>query len=319
MEKTVSDNNENFLDKLKFGRNKGNIRNRIEWLDVVLALILLVVIVVTLYPFLNVLAVSFNDATDTARGGITIFPREFTLQNYREIFSSNNHLLIAFKNSVLRTVIGTVLSTGVCALFAYILSRKKFVFRRLLTVMLVVTMYVSGGLIPSYLINRQLGLTNSFWVYIIPGLINAFNVIVIRSFIDGLPDALDESARIDGAGEFTIFWKIIMPLCKPVLATIALFVAVGQWNSWFDNYLYNSSNVDLTTLQFELTKIMDNAQSVSSTDAHMISQQQMTSNTTTPESIKMAITVVATVPILVVYPFLQKYFVTGLTLGAVKE
>jgi putative aldouronate transport system permease protein len=319
MDKTATENSESFLDKIKIGRKNRNIRNRIEWLDLVLALILLFVIVITLYPFLNVLAVSFNDATDTARGGITIFPRSFTFQNYREIFSSNNHLLTAFRNSVLRTVIGTVLSTGVCALFAYILSRKKFVFNRLLTVMLVVTMYVSGGLIPSYLINRQLGLTNSFWVYIIPGLINAFNVIVIRSFIDGLPEALDESARIDGAGEFTIFWKIIMPLCKPVLATIALFVAVGQWNSWFDNYLYNSSNIDLTTLQFELTKIMDNAQSVSSTDVHMLNQQQMAGNTTTPESIKMAITVVATVPILVVYPFLQKYFVTGLTLGAVKE
>lgn len=299
--------------KTRFGRE------RIDKIDLVLAIFLVLVIIVTLYPFLNVLAISLNDATDTVRGGLTIFPREFTLQNYREIFSSNNNLLIAFKNSVLRTLIGTIFSTFACALFAYILSKKNFIFRRGLTVMLVITMYVSGGLIPSFLINRQLGLTNSFWVYIIPALISAFNVIVIRSFIEGLPDALEESAKIDGAGELTIFFRIIMPLCKPVLATIALFIAVGQWNSWFDTYLYNSGNINLTTLQFELTKIMDNAQSVSSNDVHMLNSQQMVANRTTPESIKMAITVIATVPILVVYPFLQRYFVSGLTLGAVKS
>lgn len=298
-------------------KNKGN--RKLGATDYVLALILVLVIIVTLYPFLNVLAISLNDATDTARGGLTIFPREFTLQNYQEIFSSNNNLLIAFKNSVLRTVIGTVLGTFCCALFAYILSKKDFIFRKELTIMLVITMYVSGGLIPSFLINRQLGLVNSFWVYIIPVLVSAFNVIVIRSFIEGLPDALEESAKMDGAGELTIFFRIIVPLSKPVLATIALFIAVGQWNSWFDTYLYNSANVDLTTLQYELTKIMDNAQSLSATDVNMLNNQQMIANRTTPESLKMAITVIATVPILVVYPFLQKYFVSGLTLGAVKS
>lgn len=305
--------------KRKWKWNKGKASQKITITDFILAIVLLFIIVITLYPFLNVLAVSLNDATDTARGGLTIFPREFTLQNYREIFSSNNNLLVAFKNSVLRTVIGTITATFCCALFAYILSKKDFIFRRELTVMLVVTMYVSGGLIPAYMINRQLGFVNSFWVYIIPALISAFNVIVIRSFIEGLPDALEESARIDGAGELTIFFKIIVPLSKPVLATIALFVAVGQWNNWFDTYLYNSSRVDLTTLQYELTKIMDNAQSLSTSDVNLITDQQMLASRTTPESLKMAITVIATVPILVVYPFLQKYFVSGLTLGAVKD
>jgi len=315
----IADGKERKKVKRKSRNSHRKATQKISATDYILAIILLLVIVVTLYPFLNVLEISLNDATDTARGGLTIFPREFTLQNYREIFSSNNNLLIAFKNSVLRTLIGTVFSTFVCALFAYILSKKDFIFRRELTVMLVVTMYVSGGLIPSYMINRQLGFVNSFWVYIIPTLINAFNVIVIRSFIEGLPDALEESARIDGAGELTIFFKIIVPLSKPVLATIALFVAVGQWNSWFDTYLYNSGQVDLTTLQYELTKIMDNAQSLSTSDVNMITDQQMLASRTTPESLKMAITVIATVPILVVYPFLQKYFVSGLTLGAVKD
>lgn len=315
----IADDKETKKVKRKSKKNKRKATEKITVTDYILAIVLLLVIVVTLYPFLNVLAVSLNDATDTARGGLTIFPREFTLQNYQEIFSSNNNLLVAFKNSVLRTVIGTVLATFFCALFAYILSKKDFIFRRELTVMLVITMYVSGGLIPSYMINRQLGFVNSFWVYIIPALISAFNVIVIRSFIEGLPDALEESARIDGAGELTIFFKIIVPLSKPVLATIALFVAVGQWNSWFDTYLYNSSRMDLTTLQYELTKIMDNAQSLSTSDVNMITDQQMLASRTTPESLKMAITVIATVPILIVYPFLQKYFVSGLTLGAVKD
>lgn len=300
-------------------KRKGPLNTRPTVTDVLLGIVMLFVIVVTLYPFLNVLAVSLNDATDTARGGLHIFPRDFTLQNYKEIFSSNNNLLTAFRNSVLRTIVGTVASTFCCAVLAYVLSRKHFVFRKPLTIMLMLTMYVSGGLIPSYLLIRNLGLINNFAVYIIPGLISAFNVIVIRSFIDDLPDALEESARMDGANDFTIFIKIIMPLCMPVLATIALFVAVGQWNSWFDTYLYARSNTNLTTLQYELMKIMDNSSSITANDVSSMNQNAALVPRTTPESIKMAITIIATVPILVVYPFLQKYFVTGLTLGAVKS
>lgn len=306
------------LSKRKKAR-KGPLNTRPTVTDVLLGIVMLFVIVVTLYPFLNVLAVSLNDATDTARGGLHIWPRAFSLQNYKEIFSSNNNLLIAFRNSVLRTLVGTVTATFSCAVLAYVLSRKNFVFRKPLTIMLMMTMYVSGGLIPSYLLIRNLGLINNFAVYIIPGLISAFNVIVIRSFIDGLPDALEESARIDGATDFTIFIKIIMPLCMPVLATIALFVAVGQWNSWFDTYLYARSNTNLTTLQYELMKIMDNSSSITANDVSSMNQNSALVPRTTPESIKMAITIIATVPILVVYPFLQKYFVTGLTLGAVKS
>lgn len=306
------------LKKRKRAR-KGPLNTQPTITDVLLGIVMLFVIVVTLYPFLNVLAVSLNDATDTARGGLHIFPRAFTLQNYKEIFSSNNNLLLAFRNSVLRTIIGTICATFCCAVLAYVLSRKHFVFRKPLTIMLMLTMYVSGGLIPSYLLIRNLGLINNFAVYIIPGLISAFNVIVIRSFIEGLPDALEESARIDGASDFTIFIKIIMPLCMPVLATIALFVAVGQWNSWFDTYLYARSNTNLTTLQYELMKIMDNSSSISANDVNSMNQTASLIPRTTPESIKMAITIIATVPILIVYPFLQKYFVTGLTLGAVKS
>lgn len=288
-------------------------------IDYVIGAFMLLVIVVTLYPFLHVFAISFNNAVDTARGGLTIFPRDFTLQNYREIFSGNNNWIIAFRNSILRTLIGTVTATFTCSVLAYILSRKNFVFRRPLGVILVLTMYVSGGLVPTYLVIRNVGLMNSFAVYIIPALLNAFNVIVIRSFIDGLPDALEESARIDGANDLTIFFRIIMPLCLPVLATVALFTAVGQWNNWFDTYLYAGSNVNLTTLQYELMQILGNAQSMTSSQVHQLNQAGGQVVRTTPESIKMAATVIVTVPIVIVYPFLQKYFVSGLTLGAVKS
>ena len=296
-------------------------RKKYTTLDYVIMIGMLAVIVVTLYPFLNVLATSLNDATDTAKGGLTIYPRKFTMKNYQEIFSGNSKLLTAFGNSVLRTVIGTVAGVFSCCVYAYVISRKDFIFKKQATTLLVLTMYVSGGLIPSYLVIRNLGLVNNFAVYILPMLISAFNVIVIRSFIEGLPDALEESAKIDGANDLTIFWKIILPLCKPVIATVALFIAVGQWNSWFDTYLYAKTNNNLTTLQYELMKILDNASAQVTAGGQSSSSNAELANKvkTTPESIKMAITIIATLPIVIVYPFLQKYFVSGLTLGAVKN
>lgn len=286
--------------------------------DIALAILMLFVLVLTLYPFLNILAISLNNAVDTVKGGIHIWPREFTFANYIEIFGNNDQLLQAFFMSVLRTVVGTITGIIASAMLAYTLSRRDFVFNKPIGFLLVITMFVSGGLIPDYMLIRQLGLINEFAVYILPMLISAFNVIIIRSFMDNLPPALEESAKIDGASDFTIFVKIIMPLCMPVIATIALFIAVGQWNSWFDTYLYARGNANLTTLQYELMKVMDSAGSmgggnVTSQNAQYIADQ------TNPTSIKMAITIIATVPILLVYPFLQKYFVTGLTLGAVKS
>lgn len=275
------------------------------------------VIVVTLYPFLNILAISLNDAVDTARGGIHIWPREFTLANYQEIFGSNDLLFQAFLMSIIRTVVGTITGIIASTMLAYTLSRKDFVLNGFVGLLLVLTMFISGGLIPEYMLIRNLGLINDFSVYILPMLLTAFNVIVIRSFMDNLPVALEESAKIDGANDFVIFSKIIIPLCMPVIATIALFLAVAQWNSWFDTYLYARGNEALTTLQFELMKILDNA-NISSGDINS-QNAEVIAGKTNPQSIKMAITIIATVPILLVYPFLQKYFVTGLTLGAVKS
>ena len=291
-------------------------RKKIEVFDIVLTIIMCFIIVITLYPFLNVLAVSLNDATDTVKGGIYIWPREFTLANYKQVFSGSSKLPLAFFNSILRTVIGTVTGVIATAMVAYTLSRRDFIFNKAVTLLFIITMYVSGGLIPEFLVVKNLGLINNFAVYILPGLISAFNIIVMRSFMDGLPEALYESAKIDGASDWTTFYKIVMPLCLPVIATIALFIAVSQWNSWFDTYLYARSNNSMTTLQYELMKIIDNA-NATNVDVNNPNLQNVAKSN--PQSIKMAITMVATVPILLVYPFVQKYFVTGMTLGAVKS
>lgn len=290
---------------------------KISAFDVVLVIVMIIIAILTIYPFLNVLAISLNDANDTIKGGIHILPRKFTLQNYKEIFEGTSRIPRGFVNSVLRTVIGTCLGVISTAMLAYTLSRREFVFNKFVTIVFVLTMYVSGGIIPEYMVIRQLGLVNKFAVYILPQLISAFNVIVIRSFIDGLPPALNESAMIDGANDFVIFFKIILPLCLPVIATIALFIAVGQWNSWFDTYIYARTNDSLTTLQYELMKVMDNAASTAQADPNN-PLLQLKAAGVNPESLKMAITMVATGPILLVYPFVQKYFVTGMTLGAVK-
>lgn len=290
---------------------------RITIFDIVLTVIMFCVLVATLYPFLQVLAISFNDPADTVKGGIHIFPRKFTLANYVEVFSSNSKIITGFFVSVSRTVVGTILGVLSSAMLGYTLSRRDYIFNKPISILFILTMYVGGGMIPEYMVIRNLGLINKFAVYILPGLISAFNVIVIRSFIDNLPFELQESAKIDGANDFTIFSKIIFPLCLPVMATVALFIAVGQWNSWFDTYLYAKQNNSLTTLQYELMKVLDSASA--GIKAADINTQGIKAVNANPESIKMAITVITTVPIALVYPFLQKYFVSGMTIGAVKS
>lgn len=287
--------------------------------DIILYSIMIVLGVITIYPFLNVLALSLNDALDTVKGGIYIWPREFTLANYSEIFKIEQ-LLTAFRVTTLRTLIGTVTNVLCTSMLAYTLSRRNFMARRLFSLMFIITMYVGGGLIPGYILIKDLHLFNNFLVYIIPSLIMAWNLFIIRSYIEGIPESLQESARIDGANDFVIFLRIILPLCLPVLATIGLFVAVGQWNSWFDTYLYCNSKESLTTLQYELQKMLSytNIQ-VSGGDIMKMNSQTARAISVTPEALKMAMTIVVTVPILLVYPFVQKYFVTGLTLGAVKS
>jgi len=283
---------------------------------------LLLLAFITLYPFWTTIAVSFNDAMDTIRGGITFFPRRFSLFNYKVIFQTGD-IFHAFFVSVARTLINLVSSVFFTAMIAFALSRREFVLSKPFTFILVLSMYINAGLIPSYFLNIRLGLINSFWVYVIPGIVNAFNFVVMRTYMRSIPESIIESARMDGYGDFYIFVRIILPLCLPVLATIGLFVAVGSWNAWFDTMIYNSGNVDLHTLQYKLMEYLQSSQSRSRTsgDAGAMALAAAAGGSTmvTPMSIRAAITVVAAAPILAIYPFMQRYFVVGLNVGGVKE
>ena len=226
-----------------------------------------------------------------------------------------DNLLTGAYISVARTVVGTLLALIANAILAFIVSRKRFLFKKQLSLFWVITMYVNGGMIPTFLLYKNLGMTNSFWVYVIPGMFSAFNMLVIRTYMNGLPESLEESAQLDGAGYTTIFWKITSPLCKPVYATVALFVAVGQWNSWFDAMLYNRMSQHLTTLQYELMKLLSSV----TNQGNSAEAMKNAVGAVTPTSVRAAATVLTMLPIICLYPFLQRYFVAGLTIGGVKE
>ncbi|MDI9483403.1 MAG: carbohydrate ABC transporter permease [Bacillota bacterium] len=286
-------------------------------IDVIIAFFMFLIVIVMLYPLWNTLIVSFNEARDSIKGGLYLWPRKWSLFNYQSIFKTDK-IFKAFLVSVSRTVLTTVLNVFFSGLLAYVLSRKEFVFRRFLTVFMVMTMYINAGLIPQYFLYRNLGLINSFWVYILPSLVGAFNVIVIRTYINSLPPSLVESAKIDGASEMRIYFNIIFPLCLPVLATVALWVAVGSWNSWFDSFIF-APKQELSTLQYEMMKIISSSMQTGVRQPDYLAEaSQQSRNMVTPNSLRAAMTMVATVPILIVYPFLQKYFVT-VNIGSVKE
>lgn len=289
--------------------------------DTINTILLLCVCVITLYPFLNTLAISFNDSTDAVYGGIYLWPRVFSLKSYETILVKTTSIPHAAMISALRAVIGTAISIPLSMMLAFVMSRRDYVLRSAVTKLVLFTMYVSGGLIPTFLTYRAYGLMNNFLVYVLPTAISAFNVLVMRSFIQGLPYELIESAKIDGASEYRILFGIIFPLSMPVIATIGLFVSVSQWNQWFDTMLYCSSKKDLLTLQYELKKILDSASSMTgdsvAADAAASTASEGSGRVTTT-TIRAAMTVISVVPIACVYPFLQKYFVKGMTLGAVK-
>lgn len=278
-------------------------------------LFMLLFCVVTLYPVLNTLAISFNDGVDAMRGGVHLIPRIFTTQNYTTVLALKNITQGAII-SVLRTVLGTLFALAANALLAFIVSQKRFLFRSQLSLFWVITMYVNGGMVPIMILYKNLHLTNSFWVYVIPGMVSGFNVLVMRTYMEGLPESLQEAAQIDGAGYMTIFLRVISPLCKPIYATVALFVAVFQWNSWFDTMLYNRMADQYTTLQYELMKMLSAVTALKGNTGAATTGQTVN---ITPVSIRAAATILTMAPIVMLYPFLQRYFVTGMTIGGVKE
>jgi len=278
---------------------------------------LLALAALMIYPLLNTLAISLNDGMDAVRGGIGIWPRVFSLQNYNVVFNMST-IYQAFFMSVLKTVVVVATNLFFTSMLAYALSRKEFIFRRSITLIFVLTMYFDAGLIPNYLLIKDLGMLNSFQAYWVPTIISAFNLIVLRTYMKSIPDEIIESARADGAGEFRMWWQIVMPLCKPALAVVGLFVAVGSWNSWLDTLLYNSGDPALSTLQYELQKLLASSMNAGMNSVAATGSAASGGQVTTPIALRSAITMVAAVPILFVYPFLQKHFVSGLTIGSVK-
>ena len=273
---------------------------------------MLLFVVLCMFPFYYMLIYSFSNPDEAYK--ITILPVGFTLENYKKAFALSGIGRAAIV-SVLRTVVGTTVTVTCCSFFGYLVTKQKMVGRKIIYRMLVVTMYVDGGLIPTYLVMNAYGLCDSYLMYILPAALSAYNVMLVKTFVEQIPASLEESAMIDGAGTIRCWRSVILPLSKPILATIAVFAAVGQWNAWFDAHIY-ITNSKMWSLQYllyrylkqvqELTKAMEEA--TFSGPALMI----------TPDTVRMTITAIATLPILFVYPFMQRYFMKGMLLGAVK-
>ncbi len=282
--------------------------------DVFNGLLMTAFMALMIYPFINILAISLNDGIDAVRGGIYLWPRKFSLTNYHYVFS-NESLLRGAGVSVLRVVVGT--ATGVLgnALLGYIVSCRSFYGHKFMRILFLVTMYFSGGLIPTYLLMIRLGLMNSFHVYWIPSIFSAFYMLLTSSYIQKLPESLFESARIDGCSELKILATIVLPLCVPMLACIAVYIGVDQWNAWFDVSLY-SKDGKWDNLQIILYRLLNQATALQK----MMEQQRaaVAMKTLQPLTVRAATTIVVTLPIIFIYPFFQKYFVTGMTIGAVK-
>lgn len=265
------------------------------------------------YIFIN--TISANNLVD--RGLILFLPRQVHFNNYLEVLKLDR-IGSAALISVARTVLGTVLSVLGSSYMGYLFSKRNMWRHKFWYRFVIITMYFSAGLIPSYLNIKMLGLMNTFWVYVIPGIFPVFYMILVKTFIEQIPSALEESAQIDGAGYFTRFMVIVMPLCIPILATIAVYICVDQWNGFMDTVLF-ISNYRLYTLQFLLYQYFQQADSIakmikSGVDVSLIDIKHVI----TPTSVRLTITVVITVPILFVYPFMQKYFIKGIMMGAIK-
>ncbi len=292
-------------------------KRKLSWSDGIITLLLLLLFVITFYPFWNIFVLSLNDASDSLKGGIMLWPRVFTLDSYKAVFS-NQELWTSLRVTVARTVLGVPLNLTCNCSLAYVLSRRTMPGRKWINLFFVATMYFSGGLIPTYMVIKSFGLLDNFLVFLLPGAYNVYWMILIRTYIDNIPDSLFEAAKLDGANDIQVFLRVVIPSCKPVLATIALFSAIGHWNAWYDSYIY-TSDPKLTTLSSVLVKILNQYQ----TGDMMNAAQQMAASAkkipVSSESIRMATTMVVTIPIVIVYPFVQKYFISGIMLGSVKE
>ena len=286
--------------------------------QVVLYILFGLTIFIFFFPVYNCFIISLNDGQDAMNGGIYFWPRVFSLKNYIFVFS-NPQILSAYLFTILRTVLGTTCSVVFTALFAYALSRKILKFRRVYIYLGMITMFFSGGMIPTYLTVKALGLVDNFLLFILAPLSGFFYVLIFMAFFNDITPSLNESAKIDGANEWKIFWRIVWPVSTPVIATVALFQGVYQWNDWYINYVYMSGG-NMQTLSYLLMQMINQSKAM-----QMLIQSGMGSawggvqGSVTDNSVRLATMFAAMLPIMLVYPFVQKFFVKGVTLGAVKS
>lgn len=278
--------------------------------DVCNVLIMIVLCITTIYPFLYLLSLSLSP-NDASFVQIRIIPEKFSLVNFQEVLRYD-YVIKGFINSVERTILGTALTLIVTISAAYVLSKRYFPHVKLWTVLIVFTMFFQGGMIPSYLLVRGLGLMNSIWALTLPILISAFQLIVARNFMLSIPEEMEEAAKIDGANDLYVLWKIVIPVSMPIIATLGLWNAVNHWNQWFDSLIYMTDrNNDVMQVVMRRIVLQGQLDLMSDLAPHEVTQ-------TSPETIKAATVMVTTIPIILVYPFLQKYFVKGMLLGSVK-
>lgn len=288
------------------------VKSKIKKFDVMNIILLSLFMIIIIVPLWNVIITSFASTKAINQGGFIFWPSQLSLDNYRSVLSDKT-LWSAFFISASKTIVGVAAHVSFCAIVAYALSKRDLKGRMLYSSMGIVTMFFTGGMIPIYLLIKSLGLLNSFWVYILPAMFSYYDVVILMNFFRDVPSSLEESARIDGATDWSIFFKIIVPLSKPALATIALFHGVWQWNDFMTTKLYVQSE-GLYPLQMKLYELILKSQAAAQSGlGAQVSIQ------TSSKGLQLATIVITMVPILVLYPFLQKYFVTGTMLGAVKE
>ena len=277
-------------------------------------ILLTCVMLASLFPILNILALSFSSNSAAAAGWVTVYPVDFTLDSYKYILE-NPSFFRAFGISVIRVILGSAISLSVCLLAAYSMSQSDLNFhaRKVYRWIFLITMIFNGGMIPTFMVIKMVGVYNTIWALVLPTAVQTFNIILMQNFFRGLPYALTESAMLDGANHFQILAKIILPVSKPSLATVGLFTIVGHWNSWFDGMIYmsDSAKYPLQTFLRNVIQSVDTSKlDLSTVDAmNKISQRTVTA----------AQIFIAIIPIMIIYPFLQRYFITGMTLGSVKE
>ncbi|WP_375540998.1 carbohydrate ABC transporter permease [Paenibacillus tyrfis] len=285
--------------------------------SIVIHIALLFLAFVTFYPFWNSAVISFNLGSDTSLGGITFWPRVFTLENYQVVLKDVK-ILKGFGVSIARTLVGTFLTIAATSIFAYGMSRKELVGRGYYMTFCIITLYFGGGLIPTYLLIRGLGLFDSFWVFVIPSIISVWSMIIFRTFFREIPAGLEDAARIDGCGYWGTFLRVVLPLSGPVVATLSLFTAIAHWNDWFVASIY-INNQDLLPVQALLKQTLDSNIASELTQDSAAQSFLAKRQSYTTKSLTMATMMVTTVPIILVYPFLQRYFVKGVLVGSLKE